>query len=153
MRGGYLHQRHTESQRGPVVEVGLDELGPLLGNLARELGVAVARQVGEDDLRLRLSGPAHFEEIDAAGASGCGAGARDLIADQRIDHAGFAYVRAAEEGDFREAGSGKVGGISGRREKSRDNPHALVCYASVEVGKRWNAAIQPLRNCLLNVSA
>jgi hypothetical protein len=46
-----------------------------------------------------------------------------------------------------------VGGIGGRGEKSRDDPHALVCYEEEKVGKRSTPENQPLRNCLLKVSA
>ena len=64
-----IDQDDAQAQRGALVEIGLDEFGPFLGNLARNLGVAVAGEVGENQLRARLSGPADLEEVDGAGAA------------------------------------------------------------------------------------
>jgi len=76
-----------------------------------------------------------FEEVDAASAPGSGAGARQLGADQGVDHARFANVGAAKECDLRQAGSGELRGIGGRRQEAGENPHAQVCNEGREVGK------------------
>jgi len=86
--------------------------------ISARVRVAVTRQVGEDDFRLRPSRPAYFEEVNAARASRRRTGAGDLVADQGVDHAGFAHIRPSQEGDFRQAGSREVIGTRRRRHKS-----------------------------------
>src|ERR1700733_3921681 len=127
-RNVHVDERETERQRGTVVEIGLDKLGPLRRNLARKFGIAVSGKVGKDDFGIGLAGPANFEKIDAAGAAGRGAGAGEFGVDESVDHAGFADVRAAEESDLRQAGSREVRGIGSRRHESCHHSHDLVCY-------------------------
>src|SRR5208283_6078103 len=97
-----VYQRHAQGQRRTVIEIRLDKLWPLLRDFTRNLGVPVARQVGENQLGTRFPRPAHGKEIDAAGTAGSGAGTGDLRADERIDDAGFADVGAAEKSDLRQ---------------------------------------------------
>jgi len=130
-----VDQNDAQAQRGALVEIRLDEFGPLLGNLARNLGVAVAGKIGENQLGARFSGPANLEEVDAAGAAGSGTGARHLVSDQRIDDARLADVGPAEKSDLRQAGSGKLGGVGGRRQKPGENPHTQVCNEERQIGK------------------
>src|SRR5580692_9320013 len=123
-----VDQRDAESQRRPLVQVRLDELRPLLRDLTRDLGVTVSWKIGEDQLGARLSRPADFEEIDAAGAPGSGAGAGELGTDKRINHARLSDVRASEEGDFRDGGGREVRCICCRCQKSGEDPHIQVSY-------------------------
>jgi hypothetical protein len=131
-----VDQGHTEGQRGSLVEIRLDKFGPLLGNRARDFGISVAGKVGENQFGMRFSGPADFEEIDAARASGSGTGARQFGADQGINDARFSHVGTAEEGDFRNRRDGKVGNVGSRRKKPGEDSHAQVCNGMREVGKR-----------------
>ena len=77
-----VHQCHTQRQGWAFLEIWIDEAGPLLRDFPRDLGVAIARQVGEDQLRLRLSGPADFEEVNGPGAAGSRTGLRNLCTEQ-----------------------------------------------------------------------
>src|SRR6266567_452007 len=137
-----VDQNDAEAQRGAFVEVGFDELRPFLGNLAGNLGVAVAGEVGKNQLGLRLSRPAYFEEVNAAGAAWSGTGARHFVADQGVNHARFADIGAAEESDLRQAGGGEVRGVGGRRQESGENPHAQVCNGGEWIGKRGRGRVQ-----------
>src|SRR5437879_2158898 len=136
-----VDQRDAESQRRPLVQVRLDKLRPLPRDLTRDLGITVSWEVGEDQLRTRLSRPADFEEVNAASASGSRTGARELGADQRINYARLTDVGASEEGDFRDGGSREVGGICCRRQKSGEDPHIQVSYGESAVGKGGHAAV------------
>src|SRR5579871_343843 len=102
-----------------MVEIGLDELGPFLRYLAGDLGISVTGEIGEDELGTWFSGPTDFEEINAAGASGCGTGARKFVADQRVNDAGFSNIRTPQKCDLRNRGNGEVGDVGCRCQKSR----------------------------------
>src|SRR6202020_961253 len=95
-------------------------------------------QIGENYFRARPSGPAHFEKVNAAGASRRGTGAGEFGFDQRIDDAGLADVRTAQKGDFGQAGRREVSDIRPRRQESRHDPHSKVCNAADEFGK-WSS--------------
>lgn len=130
-----VDQRHAQSQCGALMEIRLDKLRPLLRDFAREFGVAVAREVGKDEFRLRLARPAHFKKIDAAGAPGSGAGAGYFGANQRVNHTGFADIRTAKKSNFRQAGSGEVSSIGSCRQKLGQDPHIQSLHWDGEIGK------------------
>src|SRR5579862_8545404 len=138
-RNVHIDQSNAEGESWALMEVRLYKLWPLLRNFARNFGVTVAREIGEDQLGTRFSGPANFKEVDAAGASRSGTGAGQLGADQGIDDAGFTDVGTAEERDFGKAGSGEVGDIGGRCQETRQDSHIQVCNAVREIGKAWTS--------------
>src|SRR5579863_6240857 len=118
-----------------MTEIWLDELWPLLRNFFGNFGVTIAREVDENHFRARLAGPANLEEIDAPGASGSRTGARQLGPHERIDHARFADIGAAEKSNLGHGRFGEVRGIGRRGEKSSQDSHAQVCNGTRGVGK------------------
>src|SRR6202007_3457520 len=73
-----IDQRDTQSQGRALGKIRFDEAGPILRDFAGDLGVAVTGEVGENQLRLRLPGPANLKKVDAAGAPRSRTGAGQL---------------------------------------------------------------------------
>src|SRR5215471_17480311 len=69
-----INKRDTQRERGAMIQIRFDEFGPFLRDFAGNSGISVAGQVGKDKLGTWFSGPANFEKVDAASASGSGAG-------------------------------------------------------------------------------
>src|SRR5262249_2136945 len=103
-------------------QVRLDEFGPLSGDGARELCVAIARKVDQQELWRRLHGLCEDpDEIDSASASWCGADMGESLSQQRIDQAGFANVGAPEECDFGRTFRRKSRRAAGRGQEFGDD--------------------------------
>src|SRR5579862_147861 len=130
-----VDQRNTQSKRRALIQIRFNKFRPLLRNLARNLRVAVTWEVGENQLWIRFPRPANLKEINAARSSGCGTGARQLGADQRINHARLTNIGPPEEGNLWQRRGREVCGISRRRQKSRQNSHAQVCNDRRAIGK------------------
>src|SRR5689334_9473488 len=96
-----IYEHDGESQGIPVLQVGLNELGPLSRDFARNLGVTVAGQVYQQQFRVRLCGlGVNSDEVDRTRAAGRGTDMRQLLVKQGIDQAGFADVRTSQEREF-----------------------------------------------------
>src|SRR5205807_10508263 len=109
---------------------------PLIGDFAWHARVSITRKIGEHDLRMRLSRPANFEEIDSTGASRRRTGLGDFGAEQGIDDARLAYVRAAEKRNFRDRRRRELAWRQRRRHESRENAHTPVSGFQEEVASR-----------------
>src|ERR1022692_488523 len=105
------------------MQVGIDKSGPVFGDGARDLGIAITGKIGKQHLRPRLPRSSYLIEVDAAGAPGSVAGTGELGANQRIDDAGFSDVRTSEEGDLRHARGRKVHQVARREHEARQDPH------------------------------
>src|SRR5690242_18593579 len=103
-----IYKRNAQRKSRALLEVGLNELLPAGGAVVRDLGVAVAGQVGEEQVGPWTSGPADGIKIDAASPPWSGTCTRYLVAEKGIDDAGFAYVGAAEKSDLRRRGRGEM---------------------------------------------
>src|SRR5579864_1943199 len=109
-----IHQRNAQRKSGALLEVRLNELLPAGGEFVRDLGVAVAGQIGEEEVGTWTSGPADGIKINAASPPRSGAGTGYLVAKKGIDDAGFAYVGAAEKSDLRGGGRREMRDVGGR---------------------------------------
>lgn len=114
---GGVDKADAEGERGAVAQVRLDEFGPFGGDRFGDFRVAVAGQVGEEELGRAVGRGREREKVDGTGAARRGGDASLLRAEERIDEAGFSHVRAAEEGDFRHGGRGKVRSVGGGAEE------------------------------------
>jgi hypothetical protein len=111
-----VHDHHDAREGWAPPQVGIDELFPLVAQGLGGARESVARQV--DQPRLRLVFLAQRVKIDGLRAAGRLAGKRKaLAAEERVDCARLADVRAAGEGELRRAGRRDVAGPAGRGEK------------------------------------
>src|SRR5271157_3868572 len=99
---------------------------PLRGDVLRHAGVAVARQIGEDKVGVRLSGPPYLEEVHGLSAARRVAGFGDLGAHQRVDQARLAHVRPAKEGDLRRTRRRELPRVNRGRHKARQHLHGIT---------------------------
>ena len=128
-----VDETDAEGELFALADVGLDELGPLGGDGARDLGVAVAGEVGEDEggagVEFELGAFVEREEVDGACAAGGGGDFGFFGAEEGVDEGGFADVGSAEKGDFGGVeGAGdvrKVVGAHGGEQKFGDETHRL----------------------------
>src|ERR1017187_2128894 len=80
-----IDERKTEGESGTLLQVRIDEAGPVLGDFARDFRVAITGQVGEQKLGLGLASAADFIKVDGAGAAGSIAGPSEFFVYERID--------------------------------------------------------------------
>src|SRR5205085_8882461 len=86
-RNADVNQCNAQREFAALLQIRLDKFGPFSGDGAWQARVAVAGQIGEQQVRARLAGTANLEKINGAGTAGGRAGARYLFADQRVQHA------------------------------------------------------------------
>ncbi len=136
-----IHQRQAQRQSLSLLQVRLDERRPTGSDFFRDLGIAVSRQISENQLWLRFSRPAYFEKIDRARASGSGTCLRNFCPQQRIDYAGFPHVRSSEECNFRQGRGRKLVHRHCRTQESGEDAHNSVWIFCKEVASAtvWGA--------------
>src|SRR3989449_5213591 len=97
-------------------EVSLDHWPPLILHRLRDLGVAIARQVHEQELLRRALGSTacqrHTEEGQQAGPARRLAHPRQVLAPQEgVQKRGLADIRPPREGDLGKVSGGKLRGL------------------------------------------
>ena len=108
-----VEQQADPPERRPAAQVGLGEACPGLDLLFGRGGVAVARQVDENEPAVQI------EEIELPRAPRRVGGARQrAAAGQRVDEARLADVGAAGEGDLGQGGRGQAIGCSDARDEA-----------------------------------
>jgi hypothetical protein len=111
-----VHDHHDAREGRSPLQVGVNELFPLVAKGMRGARESVAGQV--DQPRFPLVFLPERVEIDGLRAAGRLAGKRKaLAAEQRVDRARLADVRAAGEGELGRAGRRDIAGPAGRGEK------------------------------------
>ena len=65
-----IDEGEAKRQTAAMLEIRIDEAGPLLRNLARDLRVSVAGQIGKQEFGLGLAGAPDLKKIDTARAAG-----------------------------------------------------------------------------------
>ncbi len=124
----------AQRQRLAFLQIGIDELAHCAVISLGDAGEAVARQIGEDEVRLRLAVAPYLEEVDGLGAAGSVAGLGDLAAHKRVDQARLADIRAANEGDLGRARLAET--AAGRQPKSRSASEPSYVHYGAEWRKR-----------------
>ena len=119
-----IDESEAKRQTAAMLKVGIDEAGPLLRNLARDLCVSVAGQIGKQEFRLGLAGAPDLKKIDTARAAGSRTGAGEFLVDKRIDDARFAHIGSSKKSDFGQAGGREVRDITCREQKPGQHSHA-----------------------------
>src|SRR5207248_11245081 len=72
----------------------------------------------------RLAWPPNLEEVDGPRSSRRGAGARNLLTNQRVQHARFADVGASKEGDLGRRRRRELPDVGSRGQEFGVNAHA-----------------------------
>ena len=103
-----VDQAHTESQGWAPRKVRVYEFRPLVYEVFRCPRVAIARQVGEQQVGLGPSRPSNLEEVDGLRSSGRIAGLGYFVADEGVDEAGLSNVRPSEESNLGRARDRKL---------------------------------------------
>jgi hypothetical protein len=101
-----VHHDDHAGEGGPGDNVGANKLLPVRAQRLRNAREAISGQIDQ-------ASRANVVEVDRLRATRSLAGEREaLAADNRVDRAGLADVRAAGEGDFRRPGRRQLGGFA-----------------------------------------